>query len=72
MVEEKSAVLLNAREEAYYEYDSGSAIGRLSEQPVPATDAVWNPNDPDDHEEEDKKMKRQATLLGLALQVCSS
>ena len=40
MDEEKSALLLNAREEAYYEYDPISAIGRLSEQPLPETDAV--------------------------------
>ena len=71
MAEEKSAFLLNAREEAYNEHDPGSAIVRLSEQTVPASDAVWNPNDPDDHKEEDKKMKMQATLLGVALQVCS-
>ena len=71
MAEEKSAVLLKAREQADNEYDPGSAIRRLSEQTMPGTDAGWNPNDPDDHEEEDKKMKKQATLLGVALQVSS-
>ena len=50
MADEKSCVLLKAREPADNEYDPGSDICRPSEQAVPGTNAGCNPNDPDDQE----------------------
>ena len=47
--EEKSVVLLKAKEEAANEYVPGSEICRPSEQAVPGTDSR-NPNDLDDQE----------------------
>ena len=50
MPEDKSSVLLKAREQADNEYDTGSDIRRPSEQAVPGSDPGCNPNDPDEQE----------------------
>ena len=46
MAEQKSSVLLKAREQADNEDDPGSDIPRPGGQAVPGTAPGWNPNDP--------------------------